>query len=145
MAEAVSTIRSVCPDPLALYVYSEDSVANNTILDSVNSGGACINDSLNHMTNNNLPFGGVGASGHGAYHGKAGFDEFTHKRSVLHSETTILKGAMLPPPPTTDSIYDAMVKATVTGFLSPGQRQAAKAAAVVGVSSVIGMLLRSRL
>eukprot|EP00929_Paragymnodinium_shiwhaense_P113492 TRINITY_DN81789_c0_g1_i1.p1 TRINITY_DN81789_c0_g1~~TRINITY_DN81789_c0_g1_i1.p1 ORF type:complete len:521 (-),score=149.43 TRINITY_DN81789_c0_g1_i1:403-1965(-) len=145
MTDAVEKIRGVCADPLALYVYSEDSSATNTILDNVTSGGVCINDSLNHLLNFNLPFGGVGSSGHGSYHGKAGFDEFTHKRSVLHSETTIIKGNLLPPPPVKDDMYDMAVKATITGFLSPGQRQAAKAMAVLGASGVIGLLLRSRL
>ena len=53
------------------------------------SGGACINDTIMHLANENLPFGGVGNSGMGAYHGKLSFDAFSHRRAVLSTCTRI--------------------------------------------------------
>lgn len=71
------------PKPLALYVFANDQAAIDTVLDGTSSGGVCINHTLMHLIPANLPFGGVGDSGMGAYHGKAGFDVFSHHRSVL--------------------------------------------------------------
>lgn len=69
--------------PLALYLFSEDRKFQKEILSTFSFGGGCINDTLTHFTNKNLPFGGVGHSGMGAYHGKLGFDSFSHKKSVV--------------------------------------------------------------
>ncbi|MDU9691732.1 aldehyde dehydrogenase [Priestia aryabhattai] len=71
------------PKPLALYLFSEDEAVQNHILNSVSFGGGSINDTINHMTSHYLPFGGVGDSGMGAYHGKASFDTFSHAKSIL--------------------------------------------------------------
>ncbi|MGQ0434071.1 MAG: aldehyde dehydrogenase family protein [Microthrixaceae bacterium] len=71
------------PKPLALYVFANDQAAIDTVVDGTSSGGVCINHTLMHLIPANLPFGGVGDSGMGAYHGKAGFDVFSHHRSVL--------------------------------------------------------------
>jgi len=81
-AEAVGLIRAR-PKPLALYVFAHESVAIDALVQDTSSGGVCINQTLMHMLPPELPFGGVGASGHGAYHGKAGFDAFSHHKSVL--------------------------------------------------------------
>lgn len=70
--------------PLACYVYSNSKAKIDKILNEVSFGGGAINDSIMHLTNNKLPFGGVGHSGFGSYHGKAGFDTFTHYKSILH-------------------------------------------------------------
>lgn len=70
--------------PLSLYVYSKKKTFIHKVLQEISFGGGCVNDSLMHQTNPNLPFGGVGKSGTGNYHGKAGFDEFSHFKSVLH-------------------------------------------------------------
>ncbi len=72
------------PKPLACYVYSKNKKQIQKILKEVSFGGGCINDGVMHLSNNNLPFGGVGASGLGNYHGKFGFDAFSHKKGVLH-------------------------------------------------------------
>lgn len=69
--------------PLSLYIFSDDKAFQNEILNKYSFGGGCINDTLTHFTNKNLPFGGVGHSGIGAYHGKLGFDTFSHKKSVV--------------------------------------------------------------
>lgn len=68
--------------PLALYVFSTDGSFQKEIISKYSFGGGCINDTLVHFANKNLPFGGVGHSGVGAYHGKYGFDTFSHKKSV---------------------------------------------------------------
>ncbi|MBO6765003.1 coniferyl aldehyde dehydrogenase [Maricaulis sp.] len=69
--------------PLALYVYSTDKTLAQRVLDETMSGGAAVNINLLHLSVPDLPFGGVGASGQGAYHGEAGFLTFTHERSVF--------------------------------------------------------------
>ncbi len=72
------------PKPLALYIYAEDKHVQETVLDRTSSGGACVNDCMAHLAVPTMPFGGVGESGMGAYHGKDGFDTFSHKKSVLN-------------------------------------------------------------
>jgi aldehyde dehydrogenase (NAD+) len=70
--------------PLALYIYSKSKKTIQKILHEISFGGGAINESLVHLSNPNLPFGGVGASGIGNYHSKSGFDTFTHYKSILH-------------------------------------------------------------
>ncbi|MGA0996519.1 MAG: aldehyde dehydrogenase family protein [Vulcanococcus sp.] len=71
------------PKPLALYLISSSQRNQETVLNKTSSGGVCFNDVVMQVGVPELPFGGVGASGMGAYHGKAGFDTFSHQRSVL--------------------------------------------------------------
>ena len=75
--------------PLALYYFSESSKRVEHILESTSSGGVTINDTVIHCSESNIPFGGVGSSGMGQYHGKASFDVFTHKKSVVKRGTFI--------------------------------------------------------
>lgn len=75
------------PNPLAFYVFSNSRSEADTWLNAVPAGGACVNNVSWHLTNHNLPFGGRGASGIGAYHGKAGFDRFSHLKSVMRTPT----------------------------------------------------------
>lgn len=70
--------------PLALYYFGKEKNGRKFI-DQTSSGGACINDVILHLANSRLPFGGVGESGMGSYHGRNGFDTFSHRRSVLIS------------------------------------------------------------
>ncbi|MBP0000122.1 MAG: aldehyde dehydrogenase [Cyanobacteria bacterium SID2] len=72
------------PKPLALYVFSNDKATQRRVLSETSSGGACVNDTIMHLAVTDLPFGGVGTSGMGSYHGKASFDTFSHFKSVLH-------------------------------------------------------------
>jgi len=72
------------PKPLALYVFSRSADRQQQILAGTSSGGVCINDTIVHLTAPTLPFGGVGASGFGRYHGKAGFDAVSNQKSILH-------------------------------------------------------------
>lgn len=74
--------------PLACYVFTENEARAKHIIKSVSYGGGCINDVIIQVSNHYMPFGGVGSSGMGSYHGKFGFDTFSHKKSVVWSETT---------------------------------------------------------
>ena len=85
--EVVDQIRSR-PSPLALYLFTQNRATEEFILESLSFGGGCINDTLMHLATPYLPFGGVGESGMGAYHGKFSFDTFTHQKSVLRQTTT---------------------------------------------------------
>jgi len=69
--------------PLALYLYSNNESDQEKVIENLSFGGATINDCLSHVLNSNLPFGGVGDSGIGAYHGKLSFETFSHKKPVL--------------------------------------------------------------
>lgn len=73
--------------PLALYIFTGKRKNKKKILKKCQFGGGCINDTMIHLATSNMPFGGVGASGMGSYHGKAGFDEFTHYRSIVDRKT----------------------------------------------------------
>ncbi len=75
------------PNPLALYVFSEKEDVQQKIIGQIPFGGGCINDTVYHITSPYLPFGGVGSSGIGAYHGKGSFDTFSHQKSVLKQTT----------------------------------------------------------
>jgi aldehyde dehydrogenase (NAD+) len=75
------------PNPLALYVFSESNDVQNKVINHISFGGGCINDTIYHITSPYLPFGGVGSSGIGAYHGKGSFDTFSHEKSVLKQTT----------------------------------------------------------
>ena len=75
------------PTPLALYLFTEDRAVEGKVLAEVRSGGVCVNDVISQMVGTGLPFGGLGESGFGTYHGRAGFDAFSHQRSVLRRGT----------------------------------------------------------
>lgn len=72
------------PKPLALYIFSQDKEFQQQVLQRTSSGGVCINDTIMQLSSNKLPFGGVGDSGMGQYHGKASFATFSHYKSVLN-------------------------------------------------------------
>lgn len=82
VSEAVDFINKR-PKPLALYVFSRNKDFQQKIISETSSGGVCINDTIVHLTASRLPFGGVGHSGFGKYHGKTGFDTFSNQKSVL--------------------------------------------------------------
>ena len=80
--EAVDFVRSR-EKPLALYIFSKDKKHIRQVQEKLTYGGGCINDTIVHLSNPCMPFGGVGASGMGSYHAKQGFDTFTHEKSTL--------------------------------------------------------------
>lgn len=71
------------PRPLASYLFTTDAAAEKRFVDNLSFGGGCVNDTIIHLAVHGLPFGGIGDSGMGSYHGKAGFDTFTHYKSIL--------------------------------------------------------------
>jgi aldehyde dehydrogenase (NAD+) len=85
------------PTPLALYLFTGDRAIQRRVLDGARSGGVCINDTLSHILGADLPFGGLGGSGMGASHGKAGFDAFSHRRTVMRRSLGIDPGFRYPP------------------------------------------------
>lgn len=85
------------PKPLALYVFSKSGALVEDVLARTSSGGVCVNHTIMHLVSPNLPFGGVGPSGMGAYHGKAGFDVFTHYKSVLSKPSRPDPAILYPP------------------------------------------------
>ncbi len=84
LSEAIDFV-ATRPKPLALYFFSRDKAHQAKVLRGTSSGGGCINDTVIHETVTGLPFGGVGDSGMGKYHGKASFDTFTHDRSIVRN------------------------------------------------------------
>ena len=85
------------PKPLGLYIFSKKSKNIDFILDNTSAGGTCINDTILHYMHLNLPFGGINNSGVGSYHGKFGFDAFSHQKAVLKSSSLSPFKIMLPP------------------------------------------------
>jgi len=94
--ETISKVKSM-PKPLALYAYTKNRKTVKKLLTEISFGGGAINDSVMQLTNSNLPFGGVGFSGLGSYHGKAGFDTFSHFKSILDKPFWIEPGLKYPP------------------------------------------------
>ncbi len=88
LEEAIARIQSL-PHPLALYLFSSDRSAIQKVTASCGFGGGCINDTIIHLATSQMPFGGFGASGMGSYHGKDGFDTFTHYKSIVDKKTWI--------------------------------------------------------
>lgn len=84
-------------NPLALYVFSEDEDFSEDVITRFTFGGGCINDTISHVASTHLPFGGIGTSGMGNYHGKASFDTFTHTKSIVKKSTKIDLKLVFPP------------------------------------------------
>jgi len=97
IAEVVDRINAG-PRPLALYYFSQDREEERRVLDNTTSGGVTVNDCMSHVTAEGLPFGGVGHSGMGAYHGKFGFLAFSHPRAVYHQSKLVEAEYMMRPP-----------------------------------------------
>ena len=87
--EECAEIIKVHKDPLALYLFTEDKEEISYVLENISFGGGAINDTLVHLSVPSLPFGGVGASGQGSYHGKYSFETFSRKVSILKKSTKI--------------------------------------------------------
>lgn len=94
--EAIATVNKG-PRPLALYYFGDDQAESEALLARTHSGGVTINDVIMHVSQEDLPFGGVGASGMGAYHGKRGFLEFSHEKAVFRQTGSELIAMLRPP------------------------------------------------
>lgn len=87
MEELIGNLKKLPEHPLALYLFTESKDVEQHVLANTQFGGGCINNTVMHVANPNLPFGGVGESGMGAYHGQNSFDVFSHKRGILKATT----------------------------------------------------------
>jgi acyl-CoA reductase-like NAD-dependent aldehyde dehydrogenase len=96
LADAIAYVNAR-PRPLALYYFDDDSSRVQHVLERTVSGGACVNETLLHFGIEDMPFGGVGPSGMGAYHGKKGFLTFSHEKSVLYQSKLNAAGLLAPP------------------------------------------------
>lgn len=85
------------PKPLSLYLFTNDDKLKDRTLRNISFGGGCINNTLLHINSNKLPFGGVGNSGMGTYHGKFSFDTFTHKKIISETKNNFLDKIIFPP------------------------------------------------
>jgi len=146
MQEGIRVVREK-ERPLALYIFSEDQKFVEHVLSTCTSGGACVNSCLEQIAaNKELPFGGTGASGFGKYHGRFGFEEFSHLRAVLY-KTTMTSQSILPPPEQCPPwLFDVAMKVLVTGFVSDELKEKLEGLKKVGgvavAAAVAGMLFK---
>ncbi|QUL54720.1 aldehyde dehydrogenase [Paenibacillus tritici] len=96
LEEAIQSINAR-PKPLALYLFTGDRQVEQQVMSQVSFGGGCINDTISHVASTRLPFGGVGNSGIGGYHGKYSFDLFSHHKSIVKRSTRLDFGIVYPP------------------------------------------------
>ncbi|MDO6434286.1 aldehyde dehydrogenase [Flavitalea sp. BT771] len=96
MEEALAIVRQH-PDPLAFYLFTRNAGKQRSWMEQFSFGGGCINNTVWHFANHHLPFGGVGYSGMGAYHGKNTFDVFTHAKPVMQTPVWIDPSIKYPP------------------------------------------------
>ncbi|KAI9310622.1 Aldehyde/histidinol dehydrogenase [Dichotomocladium elegans] len=121
--EAIHAINSR-DHPLALYIFTKSKKTYNEILDNTNSGGALINDTLMHLQELSLPFGGVGASGMGNYHGDKSFATFTHERATMVKSTRFESVMAAKYPPYTEdkeAVMNVLVYGMPDGVISKVQ------------------------
>lgn len=86
LQEAIDNINTL-PKPLSCYIFTSDKKMEEQVVNNISFGGGAVNDTIMHITNSKLPFGGVGNSGMGSYHGEAGFKTFSHYKSLLRKPT----------------------------------------------------------
>jgi len=94
--EAIATIGER-PNPLALYLFTNDRDDERKVIERVSFGGGCINNAITHLVDPDLPFGGVGESGQGAYHGRWSFEAFSHRKSVMKTAQFLDPSVKYPP------------------------------------------------
>ncbi len=125
--------------PLALYCFAEDSSTVDYVVDNTTAGGVCVNDILYQVASPTIPFGGVGASGIGSYHGYFSFKEFSHFKPVMHKSTWLDPGVRYPP-------YSPSGPQKIAEFVSKEPMSRAKKNAIAaGVASLLGLAVLSRL
>lgn len=109
LEDALAQIKGM-DKPLALYYFGEDDKTQQQVIEYVSFGGGSINDTLYHLANPHIPFGGVGASGMGAYHGKHSFDTFTHRKGIMKQTTRFDLPFRYPGSKMTQSIVKKIMK-----------------------------------
>lgn len=95
--EEVIKIINSRPKPLSLYVFTESKAVEEKVIASISYGGGCVNDTITHLATPHLPFGGVGSSGLGSYHGAKSFETFSHMKGVLKKSTKVNLNFVFPP------------------------------------------------
>ena len=98
------------PKPLALYLFTNDRILQERVLAETQSGGVCINDTILQILGHDLPFGGVGESGMGNYHGRASFDGFSHRRVVMRRRFAWDSKFRYPPPGVPLSVFKRLLR-----------------------------------
>ncbi|GAU77951.1 aldehyde dehydrogenase [Fusibacter sp. 3D3] len=96
LEEVIDEVRAH-PKPLAFYVFSENEKIQDLLMEQIAFGGGCINDTISHVASSSLPFGGVGHSGMGSYHGHDSFLTFSHRKSILKKSTKLDLSLIYPP------------------------------------------------
>eukprot|EP01060_Flectonema_neradi_P000994 TRINITY_DN10589_c0_g1_i1.p1 TRINITY_DN10589_c0_g1~~TRINITY_DN10589_c0_g1_i1.p1 ORF type:complete len:498 (+),score=77.95 TRINITY_DN10589_c0_g1_i1:50-1543(+) len=142
--EAITISNRICSQPLALYIFSENKSNIEKVLSSTQSGGVCVNTTMEHTINHHLPFGGVGSSGLGAYHGVHGLREFSHQRAVVTQDTFLNRGTVIPLPPYPDFLYKFALL-HLTGILTDTQRSVLKAGIATVTVAVLGRFVSNKL
>lgn len=94
--EAIKIIQEY-PNPLAAYIFSDDGSLKNLLIEQITAGGITVNDTIKHITNDKLPFGGIRTSGIGNYHGKFSFDTFSHSKAVYENKSKFNISMIMPP------------------------------------------------
>lgn len=141
--DAVTKVNKICTHPLALYIFAQDQAAIDYYLENTSSGGVCVNSCMEHIMTPHLPFGGIGESGMGQYHGIFGFDEFSHSRSVFVKDTVLYKGWVIPAPPYSDELFNLAVKSQIVGFFTETQKRKLKLGGLCLLFVIALMLSRS--
>ena len=95
--EEAKSIISINPNPLALYVFTKSKKFEDSFIKNIRFGGGAVNNAIVHLSNPELPFGGIGQSGFGTYHGKAGFDVFSHRKGIMKTATWFDSPQKYPP------------------------------------------------
>jgi len=95
--EIYDVISKLPRHPLACYVFSENGSVQKELVSHIQFGGGCVNHCVQHLANPNLPFGGVGQSGIGSYHGFSGFERFSHKKSIMKAASWLDLAWVYPP------------------------------------------------
>ncbi|KYG27031.1 aldehyde dehydrogenase [Alkalihalobacillus trypoxylicola] len=98
------------PNPLALYLFTEDKKVEELFMNHLSFGGGCVNDTIMHLATPHLPFGGIGASGMGAYHGFESFNTFSHRKSILNQTTSFDIGVRYKQNKLTTSLFRKIIK-----------------------------------
>jgi hypothetical protein len=144
--EAISKYRSICRSPLALYVFSEDASYVRRVLQSTSSGMATVNDAGPGSFGLDLPFGGVGSSGIGAYGGRVGFEQLSHHRAVLVRSTAPFLPPVDVPPPSLGKVpswlYAIGLRLLVTGFFPRSLRPMLKPVLLAAGAAAAWRVLR---
>lgn len=127
------------PKPLVVYVFSESAKVINDVLTKTSSGGFVVNETIMQMANNHLPFGGVGQSGYGRYHGKSGFDAFSNFKSIVRTSAVNPYPLSCRFPPYTEKNKKILLKLLSSGSIT--YQQIGRTLLVLVLLIVFGLII----